>query len=179
MFSIKKKQISSHLLSIKLPAAAGTCHVDNFFYVAGGEGKKYYVTYFNKFCCHGGFTQLERMSKSKSSFPLTYWKRERCFFTLGGYASESLKETTKYSVAKASWENFTELPYAIDASSATILNNVLINIGGFNCNHSLLCYHLLEVNPAWKEVKVIGCDFEGYTFGDATVVGSQIIYFGT
>ena len=98
--------------------------------MAGGEYKNNYQMHFTKICSHGNFKKMNSLLTGKAHFPMAYWKKKKHFFTLGGYNGDYLDEVTKYESQTGIWYQLPDLPNEMGASSATVFDNTLINIGG-------------------------------------------------
>ena len=71
------------------------------------------------------------------------------------------------------------LPCLINGSSATVLNDVLFNIGGAESTNSVCWLDLLSEKATWNSVNTLGvADFSDHCYRDATVVKNKIVYFG-
>ena len=111
---------------------------------------------------------------------MTYWCRD-FIITLGGFdGSSDLNEVQQFVVKKNKWKALPCLPEKIGASAATVLNDVLYNIGGMRSTNSVCWLDLLSESSKWNSVKTLGqTDFSGYHLRDATVVKNKIVYFGS
>ena len=112
---------------------------------------------------------------------MPYWKKNQEIFTVGGFddTSQNLAEFHCYSMEKNSWKTLSDLPQAMRGSSATILRNVLYNIGGRESTHSILYYKLTGNTHKWSPLNVKNYNFSKYAFRDATVVSNTIVFFGS
>ena len=109
---------------------------------------------------------------------MTSWKEERALFTLGGFlaAHININEVQKYEVGKNEWFELPGLPEGnISDSAATVLGSMLYHFGGSFSQYSVHYYNLSDQSGYWK---VMQFNFLGFEFMDATVVNSQIVYFG-
>lgn len=80
---------------------------------------------------------------------------------------------------KNEWRSLPELPESTHQSAATVLNNILYNIGGRHSNSSVYWFDLLKKDLVWNCMKQVGhFSFKGYRLRDATVLRNQIVYFG-
>ena len=94
------------------------------------------------------------MPTRKSYFPLIMWTKKRIHFTLGGHNGRDLKEVQEYSLKLNAWKLHSSLPEGVHASSGTILNDVLYNLGG-NSSFSIICTNLNSVNSCWEVINLV------------------------
>ena len=124
------------------------------------------------------------MPTPKQWFPMTYWEREDTIITLGGFDGKKskLSEVQCFLRKKNQWlAALPRLPEEIAASSATVLNEVLYNIGGGGSTYSVVWVDLLSAKRTWKSKKTVGlvADFSDHRLRDAAVLKNAIVYFGS
>ena len=181
VFNIPEKKFTDIELDFVIPSCPGFCHIKNEFYLAGGSDffSLNRLNDFRRISHSGKVVKLKSLPTKKSLFPMTYWEREDIIITLGGYdGSSRLTEVQQFMIGKNKWKALPSLPEQIDASSATVLNDVLYNIGGDRSTNSVYWLDLLK--PKWNSLKTLGqTHFSGHYWRDATVVKNKIVYFGS
>ncbi len=157
----------------------GMCHVKGDLYVAGGSDETSYWKMVRRITAMAETCALKEMPVAKGYFPLVLWTRKKALIAIGGYNGESLSETMEYSMGADRWSALPCLPFPVDSSSGVILGGVhLYNLGGLGSSCSALHLQLGSASPRWKKLDVANCNFEGWTYRGAAVVGGLIVYFG-
>ena len=111
---------------------------------------------------------------------MTYWERQVSVFILGGLdVLRRLNEVQQFMISKNEWKALPSLPEDVSHSSATVLRDVLYNIGGSGSANSVHWLDLLSGKGKWNSVKTLGLtDFLDLWLREATVVMNKIVYFG-
>ena len=110
---------------------------------------------------------------------MTYWARQGVMITLGGAVGVNrLNEVQQFVMEKNEWKVLPSLPEKISGSSATVVEDVLYNIGGDESTNSVSWLDLFK--SEWNSVlKLRVADFSDQGSRDATVVANKIVYFGS
>ena len=154
-FNFRQQKLNQYELDFKIPSSPSFCHIKNALYLAGGRKSLYANQYYNGFrriSGSGKVVELHSLPTKKSSFPMTYWEKRNLLITLGGYAGggNQLGEVHQFLILQNKWSTLPSLLEKTYSSSATVLNGVVYNIGGFKSTKSVCWLNLLNKKIKWK-----------------------------
>ena len=83
---------------------------------------------------------------------MTSWVRQGTIITLGGCSTSFLNEVQQFAIKKKEWKTLPSLPEKIYGSSATVLKDVLYNIGGSGSTNSICWISLLSGTTSGRQL---------------------------
>ena len=177
VLNIPRRQFRTICLEWEVAECSGFCHVKNELYLGGGQRNSKLVDEFWKISPLGKVGKLESLPTAKERFPMTYWEREEVLITLGGYGgSQHLQEVQQFMRMRNQWKALPSLPYKTVCSSATVVGDVLYNMGGCHSINSVEWLDLVSEERRWNSIKTVGeVSLSDHYMRDATVVNNQIV----